>query len=217
MRRLHSDNSREGPALSALRSLTRFFGARGLVGLALVGGVCGAVLLGAAQTFAEDERLLEIIDPMIQPVDAVTQERTEYTEIEVVEDLVERQTVEAAPLPEQKTGDRSARRRSSPAATPASSAERSTVESIDFTPMDLQALAGVGIAGGLDAPDLDTDSNAPIFESPITEEQKNQLRKYDTREDLGRFNIPSEFRLRPEPVSISGRTYNYDYIISTPR
>src|SRR5690606_18043968 len=96
--------------------------------------------------------------------------------------------------------------------------DRSTVETIPFKPMDLQALSDMGIDGALDTPDLNRSSNPQAAVSPLSDEQaREQLRKYDTREDLGRFNVETEFRLRPAPVDITGRTYNYDYMISTPR
>ncbi|MAM87090.1 hypothetical protein [Allohahella sp. A8] len=228
--------------------------------------VVGLLLSSSLLSFAEEDELIDIVDPVSSAEQEVT-ERVEYTEVEVVEELVQQDAAESqarseesekeivtqpllidpkteeieavviqadVPGPEIIKKDEFVILESKPLDTgtpqnvPSAErnsnlidpqrADRSTVETIPFKPMDLQALAEMGIDGALDAPDLDRsdDPQAPV--SPLSDEQaREQLRKYDTREDLGRFNVPTEFRLRPAPVDVTGRTYNYDYLISTPR
>ncbi|GAA3965972.1 hypothetical protein GCM10022278_24820 [Allohahella marinimesophila] len=217
-------------------------------------------------SFAEEDELIEIVDPVTSSQGG-TEERVEYTEVEVVEELVQQDAadtqarseesekdvvtqpllvdpetreieavviqadvpgpeiikkdefviLEGKPLDTNTPQNVPSAERNSDLLDPQRT-DRSTVETIPFEPMDLQAMSQMGIDGALDAPDLNRSEDPQAAVSPLSDEQaREQLRKYDTREDLGRFNVPSEFRLRPAPVDVTGRTYNYDYLISTPR
>ena len=229
-------------------------------------GLLGLLLSSSLLSFAEEDEIIEIVDP-VSGAEEVAPERVEYTEVEVVEELVQQDAadtqarseavaqevvtqpmlvdpktkqieavviqadipgpelirksefviLESKPLDIDAPAKAPTKARSSTLLDPQRK-DRSTMETISFQPMDLQALSDIGIDGALDAPDLERSEDPQGGMSPLSDEQaREQLRKYDTREDLGRFNVPTEFRLRPSPVDVPGRTYNYDYLISTPR
>lgn len=92
-------------------------------------------------------------------------------------------------------------------------ADKSTLETISLQSLESDDLAEAGIAGSLEAPAAGESIEVP-------EELKKTLGDLDprdTREDLGRFNVPAQFINRPDPMAVGGRTYNYDYIYRTER
>ncbi|MCL7942966.1 hypothetical protein [Marinobacter sp. ATCH36] len=84
--------------------------------------------------------------------------------------------------------------------------ERSTLETIPFNSMEEESLANTVIEGGLEAP----AAGVPDFYlDPLA------LQPRDPRTDLGRNEIPVEFRFS-NPKSIPGQTHGDNYIIRPP-
>ena len=91
--------------------------------------------------------------------------------------------------------------------------ERSTLETIPFNSMEEESLANTVIEGGLEA------SAAGVPVQPRTDEDfyldPLALQPRDPRTDLGRSEIPVEFRFS-NPKSIPGQTHGDNYIIRPP-
>lgn len=91
--------------------------------------------------------------------------------------------------------------------------ERSTLETIPFRSMAEESLANTVIEGGLEAP----AAGVPV--QPRTDEDfyldPLALQPRDPRTDLGRNEIPVEFRFS-NPKSIPGQTHGDNYIIRPP-
>lgn len=91
--------------------------------------------------------------------------------------------------------------------------ERSTIETIPFRSMAEESLANTVIEGGLEAP----AAGVPV--QPRTDEDfyldPLALQPRDPRTDLGRSEIPVEFRFS-NPKSIPGQTHGDNYIIRPP-
>jgi len=91
--------------------------------------------------------------------------------------------------------------------------ERSTIETIPFRSMEEESLANTVIEGGLEAP----AAGVPV--QPRTDEDfyldPLALQPRDARTDLGRSEIPVEFRFS-NPKSIPGQTHGDNYIIRPP-
>ncbi|MEP1214299.1 MAG: hypothetical protein ABJM11_00920 [Marinobacter sp.] len=91
--------------------------------------------------------------------------------------------------------------------------ERSTLETIPFRSMEEESLANTVIEGGLEAP----AAGVPV--QPRTDEDfyldPLALQPRDPRTDLGRNEIPVEFRFS-NPKSIPGQTHGDNYIIRPP-
>lgn len=91
--------------------------------------------------------------------------------------------------------------------------ERSTIETIPFRSMAEESLANTVIEGGLEAP----AAGVPV--QPRTDEDfyldPLALQPRDPRTDLGRNEIPVEFRFS-NPKSIPGQTHGDNYIIRPP-
>ncbi len=91
--------------------------------------------------------------------------------------------------------------------------ERSTVDTIPFRSMGEETLANTVIEGGLEAP----AAGVPV--QPRTDEDfyldPLALQPRDSRTDLGRFEIPVEFRFS-NPKSIPGQTHSNNYMIRPP-
>lgn len=93
-------------------------------------------------------------------------------------------------------------------------AEKSTLETIQLKSLETDDLEDAGIPGSLSATAAGESVEVP---EALKSAKKNDLEPRDTLEDLGRFNIPVQFIGKPDPMSVEGRTYNYDYIYRTPR
>ncbi|MBL3556033.1 MULTISPECIES: hypothetical protein [Marinobacter] len=91
--------------------------------------------------------------------------------------------------------------------------ERSTLHTIPFRSMEEESLANTVIEGGLEAP----AAGVPV--QPRTDEDfyldPLALQPRDPRTDLGRNEIPVEFRFS-NPKSIPGQTHGDNYIIRPP-
>lgn len=91
--------------------------------------------------------------------------------------------------------------------------ERTTLETIPFNSMEEDSLADTVIEGGLEAP----AAGVPV--QPRTDEDfyldPLALQPRDSRTDLGRSEIPVEFRFS-NPKSIPGQTHGNNYIIRPP-
>ena len=91
--------------------------------------------------------------------------------------------------------------------------ERTTLESIPFRSMEEESLANTVIEGGLEVP----AAGVPV--QPRTDEDfyldPLALQPRDSRTDLGRSEIPVEFRFS-NPKSIPGQTHGNNYIIRPP-
>lgn len=91
--------------------------------------------------------------------------------------------------------------------------ERSTLDTIPFRSMEEESLANTVIEGGLEAP----AAGVPV--QPRTDEDfyldPLALQPRDPRTDLGRSEIPVEFRFS-NPKSIPGQTHGDNYIIRPP-
>jgi hypothetical protein len=91
--------------------------------------------------------------------------------------------------------------------------ERSTLDTIPFRSMEEESLANTVIEGGLEAP----AAGVPV--QPRTDEDfyldPLALQPRDPRTDLGRSEIPVEFRFS-NPKSIPGQTHGNNYIIRPP-
>lgn len=91
---------------------------------------------------------------------------------------------------------------------------KSTVETIQLPSLDAEDLDAAMIGGSLDAPAAGESDEVPFV---LKETDPDLEPRRDTREDFGRFNVPAEFNLRPEPLAVGGRTYNYDYVFTQQR
>jgi len=91
--------------------------------------------------------------------------------------------------------------------------ERSTIDTIPLSSMEEETLANTVIEGGLTAP----AAGVPL--KPRLEEDfyldPLGLRPGDSRTDLGRSQIPVEFRFS-NPKSIPGQTHSNNYVIRPP-
>jgi hypothetical protein len=91
--------------------------------------------------------------------------------------------------------------------------ERSTVDTIPLRSLEEETLANTVIEGGLEAP----AAGVPV--QPRTDEDfyldPLALQPRDTRTDLGRFEIPVEFRFS-NPKVIPGQTHSNNYSIRPP-
>ncbi|MFN2360029.1 MAG: hypothetical protein ABR522_02965 [Marinobacter sp.] len=91
--------------------------------------------------------------------------------------------------------------------------ERSTLDTIPFSSMEEESLANTVIEGGLEAP----AAGVPV--QPRTDEDfyldPLALQPRDSRTDLGRSEIPVEFRFS-NPKSIPGQVHGNNYIIRPP-
>ncbi|WP_228300895.1 hypothetical protein [Marinobacter lipolyticus] len=91
--------------------------------------------------------------------------------------------------------------------------ERSTVETIPFRSIEEETLANTVIEGGLEAP----AAGVPV--QPRTDEDfyldPLALQPRDPRTDLGRYEIPVEFRFS-NPKQIPGQTHSNNYMIRPP-
>jgi hypothetical protein len=91
--------------------------------------------------------------------------------------------------------------------------ERSTIHNIPLRSIEEEALANTVIEGGLTAP----AAGVPV--SPRTEDDfyldPLALQPGDSRTDLGRSEIPVEFRFS-NPKSIPGQTHSNNYVIRPP-
>lgn len=91
--------------------------------------------------------------------------------------------------------------------------ERSTLDTIPFRSMEEESLANTVIEGGLEAP----AAGVPV--QPRTDEDfyldPLALQPRDPRTDLGRSEIPVEFRFS-NPKSIPGQTHSNNYVIRPP-
>lgn len=92
-------------------------------------------------------------------------------------------------------------------------AYKSTLETIPLQSLESDDLAEAGIPGSLEAAAAGESIEVP----EELKKTRNDLDPRDTREDLGRFNVPAQFINRPDPMAIEGKTYNYDYIYRTER
>lgn len=91
--------------------------------------------------------------------------------------------------------------------------ERSTLETIPFNSLEEESLANTVIEGGLEAP----AAGVPV--QPRTDEDfyldPLALQPRDPRTDLGRSEIPVEFRFS-NPKTIPGQVHGNNYIIRPP-
>ena len=91
--------------------------------------------------------------------------------------------------------------------------ERSTIETIQLNSMEEETLANTVIEGGLSAPaagvPLKPRVEDDFYLDPLG------LRPGDSRTDLGRSQIPVEFRFS-NPKSIPGQTHSNNYVIRPP-
>ncbi|MGM0768524.1 MAG: hypothetical protein ACQEV6_10895 [Pseudomonadota bacterium] len=91
--------------------------------------------------------------------------------------------------------------------------ERSTMETIPFRSIEEETLANTVIEGGLEAP----AAGVPV--QPRTDEDfyldPLALQPRDPRTDLGRYEIPVEFRFS-NPKQIPGQTHSNNYMIRPP-
>lgn len=91
--------------------------------------------------------------------------------------------------------------------------ERSTIDTIHLNSMEEETLANTVIEGGLSAPaagvPLKPRVEDDFYLDPLG------LRPGDNRTDLGRSQIPVEFRFS-NPKSIPGQTHSNNYVIRPP-
>ena len=91
--------------------------------------------------------------------------------------------------------------------------ERSTIDTIPLSSMEEETLANTVIEGGLTAPaagvPLKPRVEDDLYLDPLG------LRPGDSRTDLGRSQIPVEFRFS-NPKSIPGQTHSNNYVIRPP-
>ncbi|WP_227512823.1 MULTISPECIES: hypothetical protein [Marinobacter] len=91
--------------------------------------------------------------------------------------------------------------------------ERSTIHTIQLNSMEEETLANTVIEGGLSAPaagvPLKPRVEDDFYLDPLG------LRPGDSRTDLGRSQIPVEFRFS-NPKSIPGQTHSNNYVIRPP-
>lgn len=91
--------------------------------------------------------------------------------------------------------------------------ERSTIHTIQLNSMEEETLANTVIEGGLTAPaagvPLKPRVEDDFYLDPLG------LRPGDSRTDLGRSQIPVEFRFS-NPKSIPGQTHSNNYVIRPP-
>lgn len=91
--------------------------------------------------------------------------------------------------------------------------ERSTIDTIPLSSMEEETLANTVIEGGLTAPaagvPLKPRVEDDFYLDPLG------LRPGDSRTDLGRSQIPVEFRFS-NPKSIPGQTHSNNYVIRPP-
>ncbi|WP_449285920.1 hypothetical protein [Marinobacter sp. PE14] len=91
--------------------------------------------------------------------------------------------------------------------------ERSTIHTIQLNSMEEETLANTVIEGGLAAPaagvPLKPRVEDDFYLDPLG------LRPGDSRTDLGRSQIPVEFRFS-NPKSIPGQTHSNNYVIRPP-
>lgn len=91
--------------------------------------------------------------------------------------------------------------------------ERSTIHNIPLRSIEEDALANTVIEGGLSAP----AAGVPV--KPATDDDfyldPLALQPRDSRTDLGRSEIPVEFRFS-NPKSIPGQTHSNNYVIRPP-
>lgn len=92
--------------------------------------------------------------------------------------------------------------------------ERSTIESIPFQSVEEEALANTIVEGGLAAPAAGVPTSPAgdddFYLDPLA------LQPGDSRTDLGRSEIPAEFRFS-NPKSIPGQTHSNNYVIRPPQ
>lgn len=91
--------------------------------------------------------------------------------------------------------------------------ERSTIETISLRSMEEETLANTVIEGGLTAPAAGVPLK-PRIEDDFYLDPLG-LRPGDNRTDLGRSQIPVEFRFS-NPKSIPGQTHSNNYVIRPP-
>lgn len=93
--------------------------------------------------------------------------------------------------------------------------ERSTVQTIPFRSMEEESLASTVIEGGLSAP----AAGVPVRAAEATNEDfyldPLALQPRDSRIDLGRSEVPVEFRFGNQR-SVPGQTFSDNYIIRPP-
>lgn len=91
--------------------------------------------------------------------------------------------------------------------------ERSTIENIPFQSVEEEALANTVIEGGLAAPAAGVPTSPAgdddFYLDPLA------LQPGDSRTDLGRSEIPAEFRFS-NPKSIPGQSHSNNYVIRPP-
>ncbi|MEX2475105.1 hypothetical protein [Marinobacter sp.] len=92
--------------------------------------------------------------------------------------------------------------------------ERSTVKTIPLRSMEEDTLANTVIEGGLEAPaagvPVQPRNNEDFYLDPLA------LQPRDSRTDLGRNEIPVEFRFS-NPKVIPGQTHSNNYLIRPPQ
>ncbi|WP_296933975.1 hypothetical protein [uncultured Marinobacter sp.] len=91
--------------------------------------------------------------------------------------------------------------------------ERSTINTIQLNSMEEETLANTVIEGGLTAPAAGVPLK-PRIEDDFYLDPLG-LRPGDSRTDLGRSQIPVEFRFS-NPKSIPGQTHSNNYVIRPP-
>ena len=91
--------------------------------------------------------------------------------------------------------------------------ERSTIHTIQLNSMEEETLANTVIEGGLSAPAVGVPLK-PRVEDDFYLDPLG-LRPGDSRTDLGRSQIPVEFRFS-NPKSIPGQTHSNNYVIRPP-
>ncbi|WP_246166823.1 hypothetical protein [Marinobacter salinexigens] len=91
--------------------------------------------------------------------------------------------------------------------------ERSTIENIPFQSVEEEALANTVIEGGLAAPAAGVPTSPTgdddFYLDPLA------LQPGDSRTDLGRSEVPAEFRFS-NPKSIPGQSHSNNYVIRPP-
>lgn len=91
--------------------------------------------------------------------------------------------------------------------------ERSTVDTIPFRSMEEESLANTVIEGGLEAPaagvPVQPRTDDDFYLDPLA------LQPRDSRTDLGRSEIPVEFRFS-NPKVIPGQSHGNNYVIRPP-
>ena len=85
--------------------------------------------------------------------------------------------------------------------------EKSTLENFPLQSLEQEDLASAVIGGTLDAPAAGNEEESPQLSNFMPKE----MEPAEDLSDMGRYNVPAAFDIRPQPAAVEGRTYSWDY------